>query len=92
MTEMVGSKVFKTVFGDITQFEGDTDYGRLVPNHYDTKRAQFDGMTRMSIIKVIPDLLIELNKSVSGKTYHIDKTGSLVEGPKENKFNGIYSL
>ena len=89
MTEMVGSKVFKTVFGDITQFEGDTDYGRLVPNHYDTKRAQFDGMTRMSIIKVIPDLLIELNKSVSGKTYHIDKTGSLVEGPKENKFNAV---
>ena len=89
MTEMVGSKVFKTVFGDITQFEGDTDYGRLVPNHYDTKRAQFDGMTRMSIIKVIPDLLIELNKSVSGKTYHIDKTGSLVEGPKANKFNAV---
>ena len=89
MTELIGSKPFKSIFGDITQFDGDTDYGRLVPNHYDTKRAQFDGMTRMSIIKVIPDLLIELNKSVSGKSFHIDKTGSLVEGPVANKFASV---
>lgn len=89
MTEMIGSNVFKKLFNDITSFEGDADYGRFVPNHYTKDRAVFDGMTRTSIIKTIPDLLIEINKNLSGQKFHIDKTGNISNGPRENRFEKI---
>lgn len=89
MTEMIGSNVFKKLFNDITSFEDDADYGRFVPNHYTKDRAVFDGMTRTSIIKTIPDLLIEINKNLSGQKFHIDKTGNISNGPRENRFEKI---
>lgn len=82
LSEIMGSKYLK----DVIRFQGDTDYGSIVQNHYDTKRAQFDGMTRMSIISVIPEYLNKINESLSGKTYHIDNSGKLIEGPATNKF------
>ena len=82
LSEILGSKYLK----DVVTFHGDKDYGSMVQSHYDTKKAQFDGMTRMSIISVIPEYLNKINESLSGKTYHIDNSGKLVEGPRTNRF------
>lgn len=82
LSEILGSKYLK----DVVTFQGDKDYGSMVQSHYDTKKAQFDGMTRMSIISVIPEYLNKINESLSGKTYHIDNSGKLVEGPRTNRF------
>lgn len=89
MNEMINSGPFKKIFGDITSFEGDKDYGSIVPNHYDTKKAQFDGMTRMSIINVIPEMLNKINESVSGVSHHLDSRGQWVKGPQKDEFSKV---
>lgn len=86
LTNVISSKTFKDLFGDITSFEADKDYGDLRNARYDTKRAQFDNMTRHSIVKIMPELLIKLNENLSGKSYHINQNGDIVEGPAKNYF------
>lgn len=89
MNEMINSKVFKKMFPGLTSFEGDKDYGTVVPNYYDNKRAQFDGMTRMSIVNVIPEMLAKINQSISGQEYHLDSRGKWIAGPMKNDFNEV---
>lgn len=89
MSEMVGSGFFKKIFGDLTSIDGDTDYGRLVPNHYDNKKAQFDGMTRMTIVSVIPEYLSKITEHLTGTSYHVDSKGKVVAGPAKNKFKEV---
>lgn len=84
-SEILGSKFFK----DVVKIESDKDYSTLVKSSYDTKKAQFDGMTRMSIVSVIPEYLNKINESLSGRSYHVDKMGKLVEGPRPNKFAAV---
>lgn len=91
LTGVLESKVFTDLFGNITGFNAGRDYGELRTNRYDTKRAQFDGMTRHSIVKIMPELLIKLNENVSGKSYHINQNGDIVEGPAKNYFNEAVS-
>lgn len=84
-SEILGSKFFK----DAAKIESDKDYSTLVKSSYDTKKAQFDGMTRMSIVSVIPEYLNKINESLSGRSYHVDNMGKLVEGPRPNKFAAV---
>lgn len=84
-SEILGSKFFK----DVAKIESDKDYSSLVKSSYDTKKAQFDGMTRMSIVSVIPEYLNKINESLSGRSYHVDNMGKLVEGPRPNKFTAV---
>lgn len=90
MTEFIKNGPLKGLFsGLIDNNNPDMDYGRLVVNTYDTKRAQFDGMTRWSIISVIPEYLNKINESLSGKSYHVDSKGKLVEGSRKNEFANV---
>lgn len=89
LNEMISSKGFKKFFGDITSFEGDKDYGTLVANHYDKKKAVFDGMTRETIVNIIPEYLSLINESISGIKYHVDNSGKLVKGPRKNEFKEV---
>lgn len=86
MNEIINSKPFKKFFGDITSFTGNTDYGTIATTTYNTKKAQFDGMTRMSIVNIIPEYLNKINQALTGETYHVDNRGKLVKGPAQNKF------
>ena len=89
MNEMINSNVFKRMFPGLTSFEGDKNYGTIVPNHYDNQRALFDGMTRMSIVNVIPEMLAKINQSISGQEYHLDSRGKWIAGPVKNDFNEV---
>lgn len=89
LNEAIKSGPFKALFGNIAQFEGDKDYGTIAVNNYTTKKAMFDGMTRMSIVNIIPEYLSKINQALSGETWHIDSRGRLVKGPVENKFNEV---
>jgi len=89
MNEMINSKAFKKLFPGLTSFEGDKDYGTIVPNHYDNKKSIFDGMTRMSIVNVIPEMLAKINQSISGQEYHLDSRGKWIAGPMKNEFNEV---
>lgn len=89
LNEAIKSGPFKALFGNIAQFEGDKDYGTIAANNYTTKKAMFDGMTRMSIVNIIPEYLAKINQALSGETWHVDPRGRLVKGPVENKFNEV---
>ena len=89
LNELISSKTFKKVFGDITSFEADKDYGQIVSNDYNKDKVFFDGMTRKSIVQIIPEYLNKINESISGVTHHIDKSGKIVQGKAKNEFNDI---
>ena len=89
MNEMINSNFFQKYIGKITGFEGDKDYGTIVPNHYDNKRAVFDGMTRQSIVNIIPEMLAKINESISGQSYSLDSRGKWVAGPAKNEFTEV---
>lgn len=86
MNEMINTKTFKNIFGDITQFVGDKNYAETIKSTYDKKRATFDGMTRYSIVNVIPEMLANINESISGVKYRLDNNGKWVSGPMKNEF------
>ena len=89
LNEMINSKPFKRLFPGLTSFSADFDYGTALGNSYDIKRAQFDGMTRMSIVNVIPEMLAKINESISGQEYHLDTRGKWIAGPRKNEFNEV---
>lgn len=88
LSELIESPKFKRFFGDITKMDADKDYNKLTPNHYTTKPAVFDGMTRHSIIHVIPEYLKKINESISGQTFEIDSKGHLTTN-KKNTFSQV---
>lgn len=89
MNEMINSNFFQKYIGKITSFDADKDYSTVIPDHYDTKRAVFDGMTRQSIVNLIPQMLSKINESLSGQAYSIDGRGRWVAGPQKNEFNAV---
>ena len=86
---LLKNDVFKNLFGDLTKFAGDVDYGTIGANNYNTKRAMFDGMTRMSIVNVIPEYLNKINQALTGEVWHVDSRGKLVKGAVQNKFGEV---
>lgn len=75
MSEFIKSSPFKSLFANMTNFQASKDYGELVPDTYDSKKATFDGMTRKTIVEIIPEMLSKINESVSGVKYHVDSKG-----------------
>lgn len=79
LSELMDSKLFKKFFPGVGDTTGDRNYGDLRPNQYSTKPAVFDGVTRQSIVHIIPEYLKKINESLSGKRFDIDKHGHLSE-------------
>ena len=75
MAELIKSGPGKFLFGDMTKLNSGKDYGELVPDNYNNKRAQFDNITRKTIVQIIPEMLAKINESVSGVKYHITDKG-----------------
>ena len=82
LSELVESKGFKKLFGNITSTEKDQNFGKLTPDTYNTKPAVFDGMTRHSIIHIIPEYLKKINEGITGQKYEIDHKGKLTTNPE----------
>ena len=89
LSEIIETGPFKKFFGGMTNMEANKDYSTLTPNKYNTNRAVFDGMTRHSIISIIPEYLKKINESLSGKSYNINEHGRLTTNAIENRFNKI---
>lgn len=83
MTKVLTSKneILESLFEDIITKSGRKNYQNSVMNTYNDKPAVFDGMTRKSIITVIPGYLNEILKAVSkdGVGREIDRKGNLVK-------------
>lgn len=83
LSELIDSSAFKNIFGDIIRTNAEKDYQKLTPNHYTTDRAVFDGMTRQSIIHIIPEYLKKINENLSGQRYEVDSRGHLTDDPNK---------
>lgn len=74
-------------FDDILRRSSGKNYQSLVTNQYNDKPAVFDGMTRKSIVTVIPGYLNEILKAVNdGKGMNVDKKGNLTSDKQGNAF------
>ena len=74
------SKVLDTDF--FKEWIGDFGFlsnkiGGQVANDYTKKKAVFDGMTRKTIVEIIPSYLQKITKALTGETYNINKKGQL---------------
>ena len=89
MTRILTTKneMLSSLFEDIITKAGGKNYQNSVVNQYNDKPAVFDGMTRKSIVTVIPGYLNEILKAVSkdGMGREIDKKGNLTK-KKTNSF------
>lgn len=54
-----------------------SDYELQIDNRYNKETAIFDGMTRKSIISIIPDYLRQITQAITGIRLNITKHGSL---------------
>ena len=72
---------FANIFEDLLSRGGNRNYQNSVANQYNDKPAVFDGMTRKSIITIIPGYLNEILKAVSGgREMNVDNKGNLKAG------------
>lgn len=83
LSELIASPLFRNIVGNT--MDADKDYGKLKPNGYNTDRALFDGMTRHSIIHIIPEYLKKINETLSGQSYNIDSKGQLTTSTAVNR-------
>lgn len=80
MTKVLTSEneMLKSLFEGITSRNGSKNYQSYAVNQYNDKPAVFDGITRKSIVTVIPGYLNEILKAVNGgKGKTIDNKGNL---------------
>lgn len=63
-----------------------SNYDFSIASNYNRTQAIFDGMTRKSIISVIPDYLREITNAVTGIRLNISNSGSLTTQEIEDKF------
>lgn len=79
---LIDSKPFQKIFGNLNTTEANKDYSKLSKNQYTKDPAVFDGMTRYSIIHVIPEYLKKINQNLSGEKYEVDHKGKLTTSPE----------
>ena len=79
LSALMDSKGFQKLFGNLKQETRSNDFRTYTKNEYTRDPAIFDGMTRTSIIKTIPDYLKKIYESISGKTLNVGSRGELTE-------------
>ena len=77
LSELINKDFIKKIIGNVNTMNADTDYSKLTPNQYNTSAAKFDGMTRKTIVDVIPSYLKTITEHLTGVNYNIDNRGKL---------------
>ena len=80
LEDLLNSKTFQTLFGDLRRGEASHNYKEDVIKGYNNKQATFDGYVRTTIIRTIPEYLRIIAKGVTGVNYNVGKNGELMQG------------
>lgn len=72
LAELITSKGFTSIFGNLRRFNLEKPE---IANNYNTNKAVFDGMTRKTIIDIIPGYLSKITSALTGQTWNIDQRG-----------------
>jgi len=70
---------------------GNTDYSRYINNEYTKDPAIFDGMTRKTIVNIIPGYLRAITTALTGKNLAINGHGNLTTDTS-NKFERVIDV
>ena len=85
LMKLLKSETFSSFF-DVGAHRQGQDYSRFATNQYNTKPAVFDGMTRQTIIHIIPEYLKNIEAALTGgQAKSIDDKGRLTT-KQENYF------
>ena len=85
LMKLLKSETFSNFF-DVGSHRQGQDYSRFATNQYNTKPAVFDGMTRQTIIHIIPEYLKNIEAALTGgQAKSIDDKGRLTT-KQENYF------
>lgn len=79
LSNVMDTGFFKKIFGNLKAEGRSNDFRSYTSNEYTRNPAVFDGMTRTSIVKTIPEYLKKIYESISGKTLNVGKRGELTE-------------
>lgn len=76
-TKLIDNKRFREIFGDLDKLDNVTNYKDKIVNTYTTNKATFDGMTRLSIVSIIPAYLRKITEGITGQSWVVNNTGQL---------------
>ena len=88
LEQVIDNGIFKKIFGNIKDEKRSTNFAAYVTNDYTKDPALFDGMTRKSIVSIIPGYLKLIHQDLSGgQKVNINERGDLTtkEGNTWNK-------
>ena len=86
LRSIASSDLFKKIFGNALMTNGNQDYTGYVQNQYTTKPAVFDGMTRKSIVEIIPGYLKKITEALTGQKWNISSYGTLTMHDQPSQF------
>ena len=76
-SHILESEIVKKYIGDFTKRRPEDYKDYYEESDYNREKAVFDGMTRKSIVDVIPNYLKEITQSLTGLRYEVDSKGNL---------------
>jgi hypothetical protein len=78
LSRLVSWGPFKKVFGDLTKNpELGRNYARFAKNEYTRDKAVFDGITRKTIVSIIPEYLSKITAVLTGQKFYVTERGQL---------------
>ena len=86
MRRILSFGIMQKIFGNPLRLNGNTDYSVANINKYTKDPAPFDGITRKTIVDIIPGYLQKLSAGITSQTYHISRYGTLTTEKTENLF------
>ena len=90
LEKLIKSSTFKSMFGDLLRENRDSTFRSNIKNEYVRDAAVFDGMTRTSIVKIIPEYLSKIYTAISGDKLYVTEKGSL-SNKQTNTFRNLVS-
>ena len=90
-TKLFSTDFFQTIFGNQLLTGGKKDYSSYIESDYTKDKAVFDGMTRKSIVDIIPGYLKKITEAVTGQTWHVNQYGNLSQTRDVDDFKQVLS-
>ena len=89
LTKLLDWDKFQNIFGNLMKRTPGQDYSSYIENQYNRDRAVFDGMTRKTIIDVIPGYLKRITHALTGQEYNVSPEGTLTT-EKQGDFRSVF--
>lgn len=90
LTKLLSWDKFQKYFGNQTRDDANKNYARFIENQYNRDKAVFDGMTRATIVDVIPSYLRKITAALTGKEFYVSAQGQLTTEAQSGGFKDVF--